>query len=277
MTFHAGERDVQRRAGVERMAEKIGRSIHDFIPEAAADFLEAQPMAVLASRDGAGRVRASLLAGRPGFVRVVDPRTVDVAAPVAPRGPVGLLSIDLATRKRMRLNGTAEPGPGGFRIHATEAYSNCPKYIQRRILEGEAPGPPGRAVASSGLAAEQEAFIAKSDTFCIATAPPGANADASQRGGQPGFVRIVGKNRLAWDDYPGNTMFNTLGNLVLNPDAALLFVDFEGGRTLELTGRARVIGDEPRVVEFDVDGAVDNPAGSPLRWRFVDYSPFNPR
>lgn len=277
MTYHAGEREIQRRAGVEKMADRIGRSIHDFIPGAAVDFLEAQPMAILASRDGAGRVRASLLTGRPGFVRVVDPQTVDIASPAMPRGPVGLLTIQFETRRRMRLNGTAEPRPGGFRIHAAEVYSNCPKYIQRRILEGDRTGPAGRPVESAGLTPDQEAFIAKSDTFFIATATPGANADASHRGGRPGFVRIAGKNRLAWDDYPGNTMFNTLGNLALDPDAGLLFVDFEGGRTLQLMGRARVLGDEPRIVEFDVDGVIDDPEGNPLRWRFSDYSPFNPR
>lgn len=84
-------------------------------------------------------------------------------------------------------------------------------------------------------------------------------------------------------DYAGNNMFNTLGNLLVNPKSGLLFIDFERGNTLQLTGRATVIWDTERraafagaerVVEFEIEQAI---AGtSRLRWRFVEYSPFNP-
>jgi len=110
-------------------------------------------------------------------------------------------------------------------------------------------------------------------------------ADASHRGGLPGFVRVEGDRRLEWPDYPGNAMFNTLGNLAADPRAGLLFVDFEQGHTLQISGRARVVWDErraaefagaERVVEFDVEEVVERRGALPLRWRFVEYSPFNP-
>jgi predicted pyridoxine 5'-phosphate oxidase superfamily flavin-nucleotide-binding protein len=276
MTFHSGEREMQRRAGVEDMAGKVGRMIHDTIPAAAADFLASRRMIVMGSRDDAGRVWASLVAGRPGFARAVDARTIHVDGPERLRGAVALLALDFEARKRMRLNGSAEPRPGGFTLHAAEVYSNCPKYIQGRVLEEERPRRAPAPRSSDRLSPGQQALIDSSDTFFIATASPGFQADVSHRGGMPGFVRGIAPGRLAWDDYPGNAMFNTLGNLRLHPGAGLLFVEFAGGRTLQLTGRALVIGDESRRVEFEIAKVVEDPDGNPFRWSFVDFSPFNP-
>ncbi len=78
-------------------------------------------------------------------------------------------------------------------------------------------------------------------------------------------------------------MFNTLGNIAANPKTGLLFVDFERGDTLQISGEARVIWDQARaagfagarrVVEFRIGEVVENTV--PLRWRFAAYSPFNP-
>jgi hypothetical protein len=92
-------------------------------------------------------------------------------------------------------------------------------------------------------------------------------------------------HRLVWPDYSGNTMFQTLGNISVNPQAGLLFIDFVTRRTLQLTGRARIIWElehtaefpgAERLVEFDVDEVVEIAGAHPLEWRFLDYSPENP-
>ena len=93
---------------------------------------------------------------------------------------------------------------------------------------------------SSALDARTRALVAGADTFFIATWHPGGGADASHRGGRPGFVRVLDDRTLEFPDYPGNNMFNTLGNLVGHPRAGLLFVDFERGDLLQLTGRAKI-------------------------------------
>jgi ferredoxin-NADP reductase len=99
--------------------------------------------------------------------------------------------------------------------------------------------------------------------------------DASHRGGEPGFVHVDGDARLVFPDYAGNNHFNTLGNLILDPRAGLLFVDFAAGSLLQLTGRARIdwgsdavarFAGARRLVAFDVDEIVDLPAALPLRW-----------
>lgn len=277
MTYHAGELEMQRRAGVERMAAKVGRIIQDSMTEEDAAFLERQPLLIVGRRDEAGRVRATMLAGRPGFVRVTDPRTAEVDGPSFPAGEAGILVLDFDARQRIRLNGRLEPRPGGVTLHAAEVYLNCPKFIQRRRIEGERAETPGRRQASSSLTPSQRDLISKADTFFIATVPPGLRADASHRGGNPGFVRIPDSTHLAWDDYSGNTMFNTLGNLQLDPEAGLLFVDFQDGRLLQLNGRGRVLGDQVRQVEFEIADVRETSAGHPYRWSAPDYSPFNPR
>jgi predicted pyridoxine 5'-phosphate oxidase superfamily flavin-nucleotide-binding protein len=78
-TYHPGEIEVQERAGVRSMAERVGNSIHPNIPPAAREFLEEQPMVVVGSVGADGRVWASLLVGEPGFVRALDERTVRIA------------------------------------------------------------------------------------------------------------------------------------------------------------------------------------------------------
>jgi predicted pyridoxine 5'-phosphate oxidase superfamily flavin-nucleotide-binding protein len=120
----------------------------------------------------------------------------------------------------------------------------------------------------------------------IASVHEGAGADASHRGGQPGFVRVLDARRLRLPDYSGNNMFQTLGNITADPRVGLLVPDFETGTTLQLTGRARILW-EPgelagltgaqRAVDVEIDEVVETAGRVPAGWRFVEYSPFNPR
>jgi predicted pyridoxine 5'-phosphate oxidase superfamily flavin-nucleotide-binding protein len=176
----------------------------------------------------------------------------------------------------MRFNGRGLKSKEGLFLLVEQAYGNCPKYIQLRSLEPdeEARGARGTRVSAT-LDPRQRAVVARSDTFFIASFSPGGGADASHRGGRPGFVRVLSKDALAFDDYPGNTMFNTLGNLVAYPEAGLLFLDFATGDVLQLSGRARVGPDFS--VEFEVDEVRETPGGNPLRFRLVEHSPANPR
>ncbi len=298
--YHPGEIEVQERAGVRSMAERVGNSIHPTIPPAARGFLEEQLMVVVGSGGADGRVWASLLVGEPGFVRALDERTVRIDATPFPGDPlaealqgagtkVGLIAIEFATRKRLRLNGEAESRPdGSIYVRARQVYANCPKYIQAREPEigaAELGLQDGYTLRSRRLTDEQRRLISHADTFFIASAHPEGGADASHRGGNPGFIRFLDENALEFPDYSGNTMFNTLGNIAINPSAGLLFLGFERGSTLQLTGEARIVWDAgraarftgaERVVEFRVQEAVELRGAVPLRWRFEGYSPFNP-
>ena len=282
--FHDGERELQRRAGALEQAEAVGRIIGRTLPRGVERFLARQRLAVAASLDARGRVWASLLTGPTGFIQPVDSQLLRLATQPAPGDPLaddletrpelGLLVLDPTTRQRMRFNGRGMRPPEGLFLLVDQAYGNCPKYIQLRQPErdGVAAALPVRV--SPTLDERQRSVIARADTFFIASFHREGGADASHRGGRPGFVRVLAENRLAFDNYAGNGMFNTLGNLVGHPHAGLLFLDFETGDVLQITGRARVEPDFSTVVQ--IDEVRDTRGMSPLRYRLVEPSPQNP-
>jgi uncharacterized protein len=247
--WHEGELEMQERAGVRALADRVGRIINAEIPPVAAAFVAAQPFLVVSTVDASGQPTASLLGGAPGFASASDARTLTIAPAfghdvfddvfdnVEASGVIGILAIDLATRRRMRVNGTAVRRGGSIVVTTREVYSNCPQYITPR------------AFAPASLQEASRDIIETADTFFLATAHPVHGADASHRGGA---VRVESPTRLSWPDLPGNNMFNSLGNLVVNPRCGLLFVDFARGATLRLRGRAAVHGDRERVVVFDM-------------------------
>ena len=296
--YHAGELGVQDRAGVQEEAQRSERVIKTTMKPVAQEFLNQQPMAFVATIDADGRVWASLVAGLPGFIAALDEETIHVgAAPTAGdplhdnllvNSDIGLLIMEFAKRRRMRVNGRAQlQQDGSFYVHTQQVYANCPKYIQARRYE-ISPVPDRSKTGvyrSDSLTMNQQQMITKSDTFFIASAHPEGGADASHRGGNPGFVTVVEPNTLIWPDYLGNKMFNTLGNIAANPEAGLLFVDFDTGSTLQLTGEAHIICDAAeiakhngaeRLVSFRIEQVVEIENRLSLRWEFESYSPFNP-
>ncbi|KOV94702.1 pyridoxamine 5'-phosphate oxidase family protein [Streptomyces sp. NRRL B-3648] len=281
--YHAGSRAVQDRAGVRDRADHVGRSLGQTIKPVAAAFLEQQPLLIVAAADpGTGRVWASALTGAPGFMRAADPRRMSVhtADPLGARlrgRPVGTLALDPRTRRRMRLNGRLHPTPEGFTVDADQVFSNCPKYIQRRETYETVDRAPGTPRRLTRFGTEEADFIGAADTFFLATVHS-AGADAGHRGGNPGFVRVTSPHELTWPDYAGNAMFLSLGNLHADPRAGLLFLDWETGTTLQLTGEARTgFGpDGTRTVRFILAEARWTPAALPLRWSAPEYSPANP-
>jgi predicted pyridoxine 5'-phosphate oxidase superfamily flavin-nucleotide-binding protein len=287
--FHSGELELQTRAGVRETADRVAKGIHSVIPEAAGTFLEDRRLVVLAATDAGNRPWASLLTGPKGFARRLNDHTIRIDAVPVPDDPLamnlktgslaGLLVPDFASRRRIRVNGRLEPVDGAILIHVDQAYSNCPKYIQLRKPDRESRGTrPHPVERSASLLTRQRDWIHRTDTFFIATLAPGEGADASHRGGMPGFVRIENQE-LIWRDYPGNAMFNTLGNIVKNPRAGILVPDFATGSTLQMTGRAAIDSNsagEELQVRFVPDDVVEIEDVLPQRLQLVEYSPFNP-
>jgi len=175
-------------------------------------------------------------------------------------------------------------GRHAIEMRTDEVFGNCPKYIQARAPEpGAAHERGGLAVRSHALSESQRLAIERADTLFIASVHADAGADASHRGGQPGFVRVPHERRLLIPDYAGNNMFQTLGNIAADPRVGLLFVDFDTGTTLQMTGRAQILWEPEalkgavRTVAVEIDEIVEIEGQGPLGWRFVGYSPFNPR
>jgi uncharacterized protein len=258
--FHEGELAVQRRAGVFAQAARLGTSMLA-IPDlngGIGGFLADRDFAVITARDAEGRLWISPLLAPAGFLAALD-RTLVIHTAPGPGDPlsglvagqaVGLLAIEFATRRRVRVNGTlTHVGADGLHIAVDQAFGNCPKYIQQRHLE---PAEQREAVISRSdtLGAEGIALITRADTFFLGTVHPTRGADASHRGGSPGFVRAE-RGQLWWPDYAGNNMFNSFGNLEVDKTAALLFIDYDTGATLHLSGAAAVEWTDPNIAGDD--------------------------
>lgn len=264
--FHAGERAIQTRLGVRDSVEAIGaRVIRDHMPTQQRTLYGQLPMLLIAAFDEAGSVWASPVFGRPGFISTPDAKTLSVGALPLPGDPlenaladgrtVGVLGIELHSRRRSRLSGRLMTTPHGFDVQVTQTLGNCPKYIHPRAFEWVGPTGSRRHPVTSldGIAG---VLVDQADTFFIATHysgpndQPGSAGDVSHRGGRPGFVRVESSASLAFPDYPGNRFFNTLGNIQCDPRAGLLFPDFDRGDLLYLTGTAEIRWGEPGHRDF---------------------------
>ncbi len=294
--FHSGEIAVQTRAGVRDIAQRVSMVISPILPPNIEYFLEIQRMVVIGSLDSNNRVQASVLAGNPGFIQALDKTTIRIdAVPVhgdslidnlKKKNEIGILAIELATRHRLKVKGKARIRNGVIYVTLKRAYIQCPKYIQAREASTPTESPGKQDIQhSENLSNDLQKFIAASDTFFIASYHKESGVDVSHRGGDPGFVKVLNQNKIVFPDYVGNSMFNTLGNISVNPGASLLFIDFENGGTVQLTGEAKIIWDDDRVaefagagrlVEFEICGVVHTRGAVPLKWQFLDYSPFNP-
>ncbi|MCX2715164.1 pyridoxamine 5'-phosphate oxidase family protein [Mycolicibacterium sp. J2] len=247
--YHAGEIAVQQRMGQQQVADRVGRMVRAEIPTAAVDFLAQQPMVVISAVDTEGQVWTGLITGSPGFMYAADPRTILIAGAPTLGDPlaailtrpqrIGMIAIEPQTRRRMRVNGTAVPTPDGLRIHTEQVYANCPKYITPRPVPAFDRSPAG-ARWTAEIDARTADILGAADTFFVGSADTEGNADASHRGGAPGFLHVVSPTRLRWPDYRGNSMFMTLGNIAVNPHCGLLIPNWQTGSTIQLTGTARI-------------------------------------
>jgi len=300
--FHPGEQEVQRRVGVRDKVEAIGRQVvRGLMPKQHRTFFAQLPFVVVGAVDETGQPWASLLFGQAGFASSPDPQTLSIAATPVDGDPlsgairsgaaVGLLGIELHTRRRNRMNGrVTSVDANGFAVTVEQSFGNCTQYIQKRsyrtVPASGAPLPQPESLAELDAAAIVR--IAAADTFFIATHAPGEGggaaygADVSHRGGKPGFVRVDDASTLTWPDFVGNFYFNTLGNLQANPRAGLLFPDFETGELLYVAGRGEIIwdGDElrgfagaERLVRFRIERVVRLAGRLPLRWQLEEASP----
>ncbi|WP_264214203.1 pyridoxamine 5'-phosphate oxidase family protein [Leisingera thetidis] len=277
--FHEGEQELQRRAGKRGRMEAFGRrAIRPFMPDQHREFFAQLPFLAAGAVDPGGWPWASLLSGPPGFACAPDSQHLRVALSGQAQDPVrtairkgaalGLLGIELHSRRRNRLNGrVVSVADDGFTLRVDQSFGNCPQFIQERDLT--AAGPRSRTAAPMAFSRLPEAhrtLIARADTFFVASHIPAAGhperegVDVSHRGGRPGFVRVAG-NTLTIPDFPGNSHFNTLGNFLLNPRAGLTFADFETGSLLLLTGTVDLLEEgHPDITSFQ--GAVRG-------WRFT--------
>jgi ferredoxin-NADP reductase/predicted pyridoxine 5'-phosphate oxidase superfamily flavin-nucleotide-binding protein len=294
--WHAGEKQLQAHVGVAERMEAFGRKvIRSEMPDQHRTFYQQLPFMLYAAVDADGHPWASILEGQPGFAHSPEPGLLqfrslpafDDPAQLSDGSAIGLLGIELHTRRRNRINGRVSAmTTDSFAVTVDQSFGNCPQYIQLRQFRSAPLTDPSTRAAQhfNELDDAAKAMITEADTFFVASyvdVDGARSVDVSHRGGQAGFVQVEG-NRLTIPDFAGNLHFNTLGNLLLNPRAGLLFIDFNTGDLLQLGGRTEIILDGPQVEAFqgaerlwtiDVEQVVRRPAALSLRWRFDGVSP----
>jgi predicted pyridoxine 5'-phosphate oxidase superfamily flavin-nucleotide-binding protein len=261
--FHEGEIATQRRAGVEADAKRLETMLASSRFSAGATrFLAAQRFAVLTGRDGDGVLWTSPLAAPPGFLHAQDDvlqvsatrRAGDPLRRMPTGQQVGLISVDYAARRRLRVNGTlVAANEAAISVRVDQSYGNCPKYIHPRAINVDVLAAASSMAVRRATLLDQadRAMITAADTLFLGTTHPTRGSDASHRGGPPGFVRVDSPSQLWWPDYLGNNMFNSFGNLAVDDEAAMLFLDFGTGATLQLSGTARVRWSDPGAADDD--------------------------
>lgn len=308
--FHRGERQLQERYNSRQGLARNGqRILQPFVTEQHRIFFQALPYVAMASQDKAGRLWPTVLFKEAGFIQIPEPNQLVIHADTDMHDPftqglqvgnhIGILGIDFSNRRRNRVNGRiTRREPGAFYVEVDQAFGNCAKYIQQRSLSGTAliaePKPTQTPLISKIINTRLAKMISETDTCFITSccqthamdrhvAATAQGIDISHRGGKPGFIQILDEQTLLLPDYPGNKFFNTLGNLLYNPIAGLLLLDFSNGHSLQLTGSCQIdfgptrddwpAGAE-RLIRFSLHKAILREQALPMRWEFTDYSPY---
>lgn len=257
---------------------------------------------VFGGLDANGQPWATLRAAEAGFVSSPDARTLRIDGGVLPGDPlagrwapgmmIGGLGLQPQTRRRNRVNGVVSSVDGDtVSLEVMQSFGNCAKYIQSRsptfVARGETSTRTPVETATQ-LSDADRVLLANADTFFIASANvgeeagPARGADVSHRGGMPGFVRMDDATTLTTPDFSGNRFFNTLGNLLHDPRAGLLFVDFASGDLLYVAALAEIVWDGPelagfplaeRLVRFRITEVRRSRKALPFRWSEVAYAP----
>ncbi|KAF2472338.1 oxidoreductase-like protein [Lindgomyces ingoldianus] len=217
------------------------------------------------------------------------------------------LTIDLMSRKRVKLAGRMVAGSVGevdvefedgtekvegapgrqdqlqLVTKIEQSLGNCPKYLNQYEIR------PALVTSkllsqSQSLTPNAKALISKTDMFFLSSSTD-EDMDTNHRGGPPGFVRILSDNEIVYPEYSGNRLYQTLGNLQLNPKVGMAFPAYETGDVLYLTGAAEILvaGDAASLLpgsnlalKITINEARHVESGLPFRGTRKIPSPYNP-
>jgi predicted pyridoxine 5'-phosphate oxidase superfamily flavin-nucleotide-binding protein len=156
--YEDSHRRLQTRFDTQRLADRIEeRLFRTALTDEDKAFVERLDLFFLATVNAKGEPSCSYKGGDPGFVRVLDARTLVFPSydgngmylsmgNVAANGHVGMLFIDLTSPKRLRVNGTARIEPASFAepvfpeaqfvvvVSVREVFPNCPRYVHKFAL-----------------------------------------------------------------------------------------------------------------------------------------------
>lgn len=250
LNYHAGQRTIQAEAKTTHVADKLAHWIGP-----VAEFARGADLFVLATVSTAGALIFSTLSGAPPLAEVYDPADEDprydgegvrirfwsdLAPPVAEPTACGGLVISLANARRARLNGHLIPDGATSELVAEETFTLCRKYVAPSVslADGAHVGP----LAREPLPLDDpwlNDVMARAETAFLATISPDGGPDVAHRGGPPGFLVLnAAEHRLTWEEYVGDGVFKSAGNIRGTGAMTLLVPDLASGDGIELVGQA---------------------------------------
>ncbi|KAF8458209.1 hypothetical protein BDZ91DRAFT_498518 [Kalaharituber pfeilii] len=312
--FHKGEKQIR---SLLRCPPTENPTVPYLRPNAAEFLFTKASLLALGTLDTQGRPWTSIVSGKPGFILGLNQNTIAFSTAAGNGDPIfetlaesvngepliSGLAMDLSARRRWKLAGkvtmrkvdSLDDGKVQVLMHVEQAMGNCPKYITIRELSPLPNLPPPSAITKTTyLSPSAVSLITSCDLFFISSHSTASNdMDTNLRGGSRGFVRVLlpeahcEPTSLVWPDYSGNRLYQTLGNLAINPHAGLTFPDFTTGNIVYLTGHTEILtGEEaskiiPRtsvLIKFVVEEAhfVENSLLMREPNPATGYSPYNP-
>jgi hypothetical protein len=234
LQYHEGQIAIQDEANTRRLADNLA---HWNGP--VAEFAMGADLLLFATENDFEQLEFSVLSGRPPLVEVAGPSALALADGIARRlqaGRCGGLAINLATARRVRINGYVEVSGDDRILHLDEAFTLCRKYMAPSGIMGDVPCTgPGRREALNTDAAVVADALAGSECVFLATVAPDGAPDVAHRGGPAGFVTLdAAAGTIAWPEYLGDGVFKSAGNIRATGSATLLVPDFQSGDGFEL-------------------------------------------
>jgi NAD(P)H-flavin reductase len=320
MSWHMGEKEIQAAMHVEDIDNP---TVPQLSPQ-LSNHLQIAPLISVGTLDKDGRPWTTLLGGETPLSQPLGGGIIGLRTPVIARyDPVvealvggeakgevvreegkgrmiSGLTIDLQSRKRVKLFGRMIAGALSKKddgeaavvemqvvLKVEQSLGNCPKYLNKKKIEPAISNP--RLVSdSTRLSPQAVELIAKADLFFISSSNQDQDMDTNHRGGPTGFIRVsqdASTTVLYWPEYSGNRLYQTLGNLQINPVAGICIPDFDTGDMLFLTGTTQVLMHEhaaavlPRsnlCVRLTITAARFVSQALPFRGHRGEPSPYNP-
>jgi len=261
--WHPGELELQRSINAnEKMAEIGKRDVRNYMPEQHREFYAQLPFIIIGTIDEQGDPWCGVRYGEPGFITSPNPKQLHISgigiaddpmeAGLKDSASIGLLGIELHTRRRNRMNGLVKSlTNNSVEVEVDQSFGNCPQYIQLRQV-ATAVRIPEPVEIMTEIDVLARTHIKEADTFFVSTyadRPDGRQVDVSHRGGGSGFIAIGENGVLTIPDFAGNHFFATLGNILLNKRAGLTFINFVDGTILQMTGKAEILPADDNKIE----------------------------
>jgi hypothetical protein len=256
LRYHAGQTEIQEEAKTTHIAERLAYWIGP-----VAEFAQDADLFLLAMANPDDTLGFTVLSGAPPLVQIVggpdhtrrkpteagddpDPSIrfrAGLAPLVSKPTPCGGLAISLALARRARINGVLTPQGNTSELTAAETFTLCRKYMAPSLPVDDTPHL--GSLAREPLSLDDPwlvGLLAQAETAFLASVSPDGGPDVAHRGGPPGFLELdTVARRLTWNEYVGDGVFKSAGNIRATGMMTLLVLDLESGDGVEIIGHAQ--------------------------------------